>query len=88
LRYFDWIVPCGIAGKRATSLEHALGRNVDSSEMTRNLTLHFGQVFERTMISISPSELKETLDAGKLISGTLVPERESGPVGAAKGSQA
>ena len=88
LRYFDWIVPCGIAGKRATSLEHALGRNVDSSEMTRNLTLHFGQVFERTMISISPSELKETLDAGKLFSGTLVPERESVPVGAAKGSQA
>ncbi len=26
LRYFDLIVPCGIAGKRATSLERALGR--------------------------------------------------------------
>ena len=28
LRYFDLIVPCGIAGKRATSLERILGRTV------------------------------------------------------------
>ena len=28
LRYFDLIVPCGIAGKRVTSVERALGRAV------------------------------------------------------------
>ena len=28
LRYFDLIVPCGIAGKRATSLERVLDRAV------------------------------------------------------------
>ena len=33
LRYFDLIVPCGIAGKRATSLERALGRAVESDEV-------------------------------------------------------
>ncbi len=33
LRYFDLIVPCGIAGMRATSLERALGRAVESDEV-------------------------------------------------------
>jgi lipoyl(octanoyl) transferase len=65
LRYFDLIVPCGIAGKRATSLECALGRNMSAQETTQSLILHFGQVFERTMISISPSELEETLARDK-----------------------
>ena len=32
LRYFDLIVPCGIAGKRATSLERLLDRAVSSDE--------------------------------------------------------
>ena len=32
LRYFDLIVPCGIAGRRATSLERALGRHLDTEE--------------------------------------------------------
>src|SRR5271154_2586649 len=57
LRYFDLIVPCGIAGKRATSLERALGRNLSSQEVTQSLISNFEQVFERTMISIPPSEL-------------------------------
>ena len=33
LRYFDLIVPCGIAGKRATSLEKLLGRRVEMKEV-------------------------------------------------------
>jgi lipoyl(octanoyl) transferase len=88
LRYFDLIVPCGIAGKRATSLERALGRNLSSREVTQSLILHFGQVFERTMISISPSELEETLAKDKFSTGTNVRDRESVAVGAAKGSEA
>src|ERR1700735_4475535 len=69
LRYFDLIVPCGIVDKRATSLERALGRNVDSGEVTKNLISYFGQVFERAMISISPSELGERLDGDGLSAG-------------------
>src|SRR5580765_6129905 len=34
LRYFDLIVPCGIADKRATSLEKLLGRTVKIEEVT------------------------------------------------------
>jgi lipoyl(octanoyl) transferase len=88
LRYFDLIVPCGIAGKRATSLERALGRNLSSQEVTQSLILHFGQVFERTMISVSPSELEEALTIHKFSTGTHVRDRESVPAGAAKGSEA
>lgn len=88
LRYFDLIVPCGIVGKRATSLERALGRPVDSEEVTQNLALHFGQVFERKMVSISASELKDTLDAGEFSAGLHLREREMAAVGAAKGSEA
>jgi lipoyl(octanoyl) transferase len=88
LRYFDLIVPCGIAGKRAISLERALGRHLDTEEVRRNLILHFGEAFERTMISVSPSELEETLAGGEFSAGAQVRERENVPAGAAKGSEA
>jgi len=88
LRYFDLIVPCGIAGKRATSLERAVGRHLDPEEVRRNLILHFGEAFERTMISVSPSELEETLAGGEFSAGAQVRERENVPAGAAKGSEA
>ncbi len=61
LRYFDLIVPCGIAGKRATSLERVLDRAVSSEEVRPKLISHFAEVFNREMISISRSELEEIL---------------------------
>jgi len=88
LRYFDLIVPCGIAGKRAISLERALGRHLDTEEVRRNFILHFGEAFERTMISVSPSELEETLAGGEFSAGAHAHERENIPAGAAKGSEA
>lgn len=88
LRYFDLIVPCGIAGKRATSLERALGRKLSSREATQSLISHFGQVFERAMISVLPSELEETLARVKSSTGTHVRGRENVAAGAAKGSEA
>lgn len=88
LRYFDLIVPCGIAGKRATSLERALGRHLGTEEVRRNFILHFGEVFERTMISVSPSGLEQALAGEEFSAGAHVRERESVPTGAAKGSEA
>jgi lipoyl(octanoyl) transferase len=87
LRYFDLIVPCGIAGKRATSLERALGGLVDSGDVRRGLILNFGEVFERTMISVSPRELEDTLAGGDFSAGAHVRDRENVPAGAAKGSE-
>jgi lipoyl(octanoyl) transferase len=45
LRYFDLIVPCGIAGKRATSLERLLARRVEIVEASSRIAAHFGEIF-------------------------------------------
>jgi lipoyl(octanoyl) transferase len=45
LRYFDLIVPCGIAGKRATSLEKLLGRGVEMKEAAPRIAAHLGEIF-------------------------------------------
>ena len=63
LRYFDWIVPCGIAGKRATSLERALGRPVACEEVRERLAAHFGEVFARRLERVSLGALSDTLAA-------------------------
>lgn len=61
LRYFDLIVPCGIAGKRATSLERVLDRAVRTDEVRPRLAAHFGEMFERDMLEVSRAELEDTL---------------------------
>jgi lipoate-protein ligase B len=45
LRYFDLIVPCGIAGCRVTSLERLLGRAVPRAEAVARIAAPFGEVF-------------------------------------------
>lgn len=57
LRYFDLIVPCGIAGRKATSLEKLLGRRVDRAEAAGPITRHFGEVFGLEMKPASRVEL-------------------------------
>src|SRR6202521_4462464 len=46
LRYFDLIVPCGIADRKATSLEKLLGRSVKREEVGPRIAKYFGGVFE------------------------------------------
>ena len=45
LRYFDLIVPCGIADKCATSLEKLLGRGVELKEVSPRIAAHLGELF-------------------------------------------
>src|SRR5229473_903717 len=66
LRFFDLIVPCGIAGRKATSLEKLLGRGVDSREVAARLTQHFGQIFGLDMRAASQDELLELLREAEL----------------------
>lgn len=47
LRYFDLIVPCGIADRRATSLEKLLGRRVEIKEVLPRIAAHLGGIFGR-----------------------------------------
>lgn len=54
LSHFDWIVPCGIAGARVTSLERELGRAPPLEEVRRSLAKHLA------------SELGARIVAGRL----------------------
>lgn len=61
LRYFDLIVPCGIAGRKATSLEKLLGRAVNPRAVAPRLAHHCGEVFGLPLQPALPSELFEML---------------------------
>jgi lipoyl(octanoyl) transferase len=50
LRYFDWIVPCGLHDKSVTSLQKLLGRPVEMAEVAGSVVRHFGRVFELEMV--------------------------------------
>ena len=62
LRYFDLIVPCGIAGRKATSLEKLLNRAVSLSEVVPRMADHLGEVFGLEMISGEREELLAKLE--------------------------
>jgi lipoyl(octanoyl) transferase len=61
LRYFDLIVPCGIAGKRATSLEKLLGRSVDSKEVSPRIAARLGEIFGLVPRPCGCDDLEATL---------------------------
>lgn len=61
LRYFDLIVPCGLHGKRATSLEAVCGRAVQCKEVRPILIQRFGEIFGRKIQAVSRESLNEAL---------------------------
>jgi lipoyl(octanoyl) transferase len=62
LRNFDLIVPCGIVGRKATSLEKLLGRAVGLAEVKPRMAKHFGDVFGLEMAGGSQELLTEKLE--------------------------
>jgi lipoyl(octanoyl) transferase len=72
LRYFDLIVPCGIAGKRATSLEKLLGRRVEIKEVVPRIAAHLGGIFGLELRAAA----RDALEA-------MLRQYEDQPVGAA-----
>jgi lipoyl(octanoyl) transferase len=63
LRYFDLIIPCGIADRKATSLEKLLHRNVALEEVKPRLAHHLAQLFSLSPSELAPADLLSTLDA-------------------------
>ena len=57
LRYFDLIVPCGITGRKATSLEKILERAVTRKEVMQPVVRNFGEVFGLEMREASRDDL-------------------------------
>ena len=50
LKYFGYIVPCGITDKAVTSLNIELGRELNMEEVKRKLKDHFTDLFEIELI--------------------------------------
>jgi lipoyl(octanoyl) transferase len=57
LSLFSLIVPCGIASKPVTSIEHELCRAVDLNAVAQSVSRNFGTVFQSQMLWV------ETIDA-------------------------
>jgi lipoyl(octanoyl) transferase len=84
LRYFDLIVPCGIADRRATSLEKVLGRPVSIAEVAPHLTDALGCVLGLEMASASREELCEWLAEAEAVTAGLATLRYEAPVRSAR----
>ncbi len=57
LKYFDLIHPCGLEGKRMTSMEKILGKKVSRKELIKRVLFQFKKVFEREWEDKSLEEL-------------------------------
>jgi lipoyl(octanoyl) transferase len=66
LRNFDLIVPCGIANRKATSLEKLLGRSVEEKEIAPRIGKHLGELLGLEMKEASRKELLEKLEQAEL----------------------
>jgi lipoyl(octanoyl) transferase len=62
LRNFELIVPCGIADRKATSVEKLLGRHVEEKEVAPRIAKHLGEVLGLEMKEASKKELLEKLE--------------------------
>jgi len=57
LRYFDLIIPCGIADRKATSLEKALRRNVAMDQVKPHLARHLAKLLSLEPRVVARDEL-------------------------------
>src|ERR1700757_1896500 len=62
LRYFELIVPCGIADRKATSLEKLLQRRGSLAEIKPLLAKHIGEVFGLAVRTAQPGQLFAQLE--------------------------
>lgn len=70
LRFFDLIIPCGIADRKATSLEKLLQRNVSLEEARPRLIHHLAELFSLSPHQVSPHELFAQLEQSESSTAT------------------
>jgi lipoate-protein ligase B len=47
LKYFDLIHPCGLVGKKMTSMKKVLGAEISREELTERISFHFEEIFQK-----------------------------------------
>lgn len=57
LKYFDYIVPCGISDKGVTSMQKELGYEVDEAEVKALLKAGFAEIFAAELVTADKPEL-------------------------------
>jgi lipoate-protein ligase B len=57
LRYFEWIVPCGLECKGVTSMEKLLGHTVKMEEVAERVVAHFSEVFGAEIGALEESKV-------------------------------
>ena len=83
LRYFRWIVPCGIHDKGVCSIETLLRRKVSVEEVLPHVVEHFGGVFSLKMLPYNHFSWPELTEALQPVLGSLP---ETSPRGRAAAS--
>jgi lipoyl(octanoyl) transferase len=63
LRFFDYIVPCGIADRGVTSLARELGQPVEEADVRRRLLTHFAEAFGAELTVLDREMAQEFLAA-------------------------
>ena len=62
LRFFDLIIPCGIADRKATSLEKLLGRHLSLLEVQASLSHHLAELLSLSLKTITRDDLVSDLE--------------------------
>jgi lipoate-protein ligase B len=47
LKYFDLMDPCGLVGKKMTSMAKVLGKKISRKELVERIIVHFEEVFKK-----------------------------------------
>jgi lipoate-protein ligase B len=58
LTYFDLMNPCGLEGKKMTTMEKVLGRDVEREALKEKILFHFKQVFSGDWVEKKPEEVQ------------------------------
>lgn len=61
LGWFDHIVPCGLVGKKATSLTNETNRTISINETQPIFLSSFSKIFNCSLVELSPDDTKEYL---------------------------
>jgi lipoate-protein ligase B len=64
LKYFDLMNPCGLEGKKITSMKKLLGREIPRASLVETILVHFREIFKGDWMEKPMKDLLEIADLG------------------------